>query len=112
MKGWDTGHDNLAMYTIDFLNPENSSDAYISTGIDEDARHVAMMSSLSATNDYILGFEDLKRPWGDNDFNDAVFRIRPTRSPRCSRTSRQLKPSSACRRPLCRNWATAQPVYC
>ncbi|WP_243431776.1 DUF4114 domain-containing protein [Aliamphritea spongicola] len=76
VKGWDTGHDNLAMYTIDFLNPENSSDAYISTGIDEDARHVAMMSSLSATNDYILGFEDLKRPWGDNDFNDAVFRIR------------------------------------
>lgn len=76
VKGWDTNHDNLAMYTLDFLNPENSSDAYLYTGIDEDARHVAMMSSLSADNDYILGFEDLKRPYGDNDFNDAVFRIR------------------------------------
>lgn len=76
VNGIDNSRDPLTMYSVDFLNPENSSLAYLEIGIDEDARHVAMMSSVSADNELILGFEDLKRPWGDNDFNDAVFRIR------------------------------------
>lgn len=75
VKGWDdTGSDPLAMYTVDFLNPENDS-ANTLENPDENSRHVAMMSSLSADNDMILGFEDLVRPGGDNDFNDAVFLI-------------------------------------
>ncbi|WP_415911899.1 DUF4114 domain-containing protein [Neptuniibacter sp. QD37_11] len=76
VKGWDyTSSDPLTMYTIDFLNPENDSFATIDNA-DEYSRHVAMMSSLSAEDDIILGFEDLVRPYGDNDFNDAVFSIR------------------------------------
>ena len=57
-----------------FLNPENNANATLGNA-DEDARHVAMMTT-SAENEVILGFEDLVRPGGDNDFNDAVFRIR------------------------------------
>ena len=76
VNGWDnTYRDPLTMYTIDFLNPENSA----SNTIDNAAtysRHVAMMSSVSGDNEVILGFEDLVRPYGDNDFNDAVFVVR------------------------------------
>ncbi len=76
VKGWDYKKDSqLAFFSIDFLNPENSDSATLNNA-DENARHVAMMSSVSADNEVILGFEDLVRPYGDNDFNDAVFRIR------------------------------------
>jgi hypothetical protein len=75
VKGWDTSTDPLAMYTIDFLNPENNASATIDN-VDINSRHVAMMTSLSGENELVLGFEDLVRPQGDNDFNDAVFRIR------------------------------------
>lgn len=76
VKGWDVpGLDPIALYTIDYLNPENSTDSTIDNA-GAYSRHVAMMNSLSADNDIIMGFEDLIRPGGDNDFNDAVFRIR------------------------------------
>ncbi|MBE9396126.1 DUF4114 domain-containing protein [Pontibacterium sp. N1Y112] len=75
VNSWDNNKNTLAMYTVDFLNPENSASA-TSDNTDINARHVAMMNSLSADNDIIIGFEDLVRPYGDNDFNDAVFRIR------------------------------------
>lgn len=75
VAGWDNNKDPLVMYTLDFLNPENNASATFGDA-DENARHVAMMNSLSADNDLIIGFEDLVRPGGDNDFNDAVFRIR------------------------------------
>jgi len=75
VKGWDYDvPDPLAFYSVDFLNPENNPYATLGNA-DEDARHVAMMTT-SADNEVILGFEDLVRPGGDNDFNDAVFRIR------------------------------------
>jgi len=75
VNGWDNDLDPLTMYTIDFLNPENDASATIDNP-DEYSRHVAMMFSDQAEDELILGFEDLKRPYGDNDFNDAVFRIR------------------------------------
>jgi len=76
VNGWDTSYaDPLTMYTIDFLNPENNEFATIDN-VDINSRHVAMMTSLADENELILGFEDLVRPYGDNDFNDAVFRIR------------------------------------
>jgi len=75
VKGWDYDiPDPLAFYSVDFLNPENNASATLGNA-DEDARHVAMMTT-SGDNEVILGFEDLVRPGGDNDFNDAVFRIR------------------------------------
>lgn len=76
VKGWDyESPDPLAFYSVDFLNPENSADATLNN-VDEDSRHVAMMTTTTGDNEVILGFEDLVRPAGDNDFNDAVFRIR------------------------------------
>jgi len=76
VKGWDiTNLDPKVFYTVDFLNPENSPTATEDNPA-EYSRHVAMMNSVSADNDIIIGFEDLVRPGGDNDFNDAVFRVR------------------------------------
>lgn len=76
VRGWDTSQpDPLAMYTIDFLNPENSASATIDNS-GTYSRHVAMMETMSGENEVILGFEDLVRPGGDNDFNDAVFLVR------------------------------------
>lgn len=76
VKGWDyTSQDPLAMFTLDFLNPENNAFATLEN-TDTYSRHVAMMNSVSGDNEVILGFEDLLRPYGDNDFNDAVFLVR------------------------------------
>ncbi|EAR62020.1 DUF4114 domain-containing protein [Neptuniibacter caesariensis] len=76
VKGWDyTSQDPLAMYTLDFLNPENNFAATLDNSATY-SRHVAMMNSISGDNEIILGFEDLVRPQGDNDFNDAVFLVR------------------------------------
>ncbi len=75
VKGIDTLAETMAFYTVDFLNPENIGTATIDNA-GENSRHVAMMTTLSGENEVILGFEDLVRPGGDNDFNDAVFRVR------------------------------------
>ena len=75
VRGVDTLAETMAFYTVDFLNPENIGTATIDNA-GENSRHVAMMTTLSGDNEVILGFEDLVRPGGDNDFNDAVFRVR------------------------------------
>ena len=74
VKGWDDSSDPLTFYSMDFLNPENLPTANLDA-IDPDSRHVAMMSDANDEG-LILGFEDLLRPYGDNDFNDSVFLIR------------------------------------
>lgn len=74
VKGWDNNQDPLTFYSVDFLNPENSPTATLGN-VDSNARHVAMMTD-STDSGVILGFEDLLRPYGDNDFNDSVFLIR------------------------------------
>ncbi len=74
VKGWDDSSDPLTFYSMDFLNPENLPTANLDS-FDSDARHVAMMTDASDEG-LILGFEDLLRPYGDNDFNDSVFLIR------------------------------------
>ena len=72
IRGLDQPGDPNVYYSLDFLNPENSASATL-TSPDSDARHVAMMFATEASEEVIVGFEDLRRPWGDNDFNDAVF---------------------------------------
>lgn len=74
VKGWDTNQDPLTFYSVDFLNPENTATANLDS-FDLNSRHVAMMTD-STDSGVILGFEDLRRPYGDNDFNDSVFLIR------------------------------------
>jgi hypothetical protein len=67
------GEKNM-FYGLDFLNPEaDASSYYGSGGLNDNSRHVAMLFADSEADQVILGFEDLIRPWGDNDFNDAVF---------------------------------------
>lgn len=76
VKGIDTNEDPLTFYSVDFLNPENSAEATFDTAA-ESSRHVAMMFADNSQNELIMSFEDLLRPYAsDEDFNDAVFRIR------------------------------------
>jgi|GEM_PF-775858 len=72
VQGWDNSNNPITFYSVDFLNPENDGTATIDNAA-EDSRHIAMMSSSEQPDQIILGFEDLVRPGGDNDFNDALF---------------------------------------
>lgn len=76
VRGWDTPQEISTYYSMDFLNPENSASASMDDASDV-ARHVAMLN-VAEEDQLILGFEDLLRPYGDNDFNDAVFIVRTT----------------------------------
>lgn len=71
-------------YGLDFLNPEALGSSTIDSsqsGVADDGsaihneRHVAMLFADDNQDQIILGFEDLIRPDGDNDFNDVVFTI-------------------------------------
>ena len=55
-------------YSLQHLNPES----------DESLRqHMAALYD-PYVKEVVLGFEDLPRTWGDNDFNDAVFSVKTT----------------------------------
>lgn len=77
VAGWD---DNTStrntFWTVDMLNQENDASATVDN-VSSVSRHVAMLD-VEGQNQLVLGFEDLVRPGGDNDFNDAVFVIRTT----------------------------------
>lgn len=45
-------------------------------------------------NEVILGFEDLPRSWGDNDFNDAVFSVKTTPETAIDTTPLTVMPAS------------------
>lgn len=53
-------------YTLQNLNPES----------DPSLRQHAVLLYDEEVSEVILGFEDLPRNWGDNDFNDAVFSVK------------------------------------
>ena len=76
VNGWDNGREMATYYTVDMLNPENPASASLDN-VSDVARHTAMLNVVGE-NQLLLGFEDLRRPYGDNDFNDAVFIIRTT----------------------------------
>lgn len=68
---WWTGVKDFQIpyyYSISALNPE------------QDATLKQHMVALydEDINEVLLGFEDLPRTWGDNDFNDAVFSVKAT----------------------------------
>ncbi len=76
VKGYSDNSEPLTFYTVDMLNPENQPSYNQSTSsLEANTRHVAMLFNGSKQEDILMGFEDLYRPWGDNDFNDAVFRV-------------------------------------
>lgn len=74
VNGWDNGADPNTYWSVDFLNPENTVGATIDD-VSRTTRHSAMLNVMDA-NQVIVGFEDLNRATGDNDFNDAVFIVR------------------------------------
>jgi hypothetical protein len=74
VNGVDNYKDNPTYWSMDFLNPENTDDATIDD-ISRETRHLAMLN-VSDANQVLVGFEDLNRRSGDNDFNDAVFIVR------------------------------------
>ncbi len=55
-------------YSLKHLNPESSESL---------RQHMAALYD-PYVEEVILGFEDLPRTWGDNDFNDAVFSVKAT----------------------------------
>lgn len=74
VSGFDEAGDPNTFYSLDFLNPEAGAFATIDTA-DENARHTAMMFTDTSKDSILVGFEDLIRPYGDNDFNDAIFLV-------------------------------------
>lgn len=55
-------------YSLKHLNPEST---------DSLRQHMAALYD-PYVDEVVLGFEDLPRTWGDNDFNDAVFSVKTT----------------------------------
>jgi LruC domain-containing protein len=55
-------------YSLQDLNPES----------DPELRQHMVLLYDDEVSEVILGFEDLPRTWGDNDFNDAVFSVKST----------------------------------
>ncbi|RED43786.1 uncharacterized protein DUF4114 [Aestuariispira insulae] len=74
IKGWDNNQEVNTYWSLDFLNPENAASATLDD-VSDVSRHVAMLN-VEGENQILMGFEDLLRPYGDNDFNDAVFLVR------------------------------------
>lgn len=54
------------------------TDSYLNTFTSEEYQQHTILLSNEQENKFLLGFEDIKRPGGDNDFNDAVFYITAT----------------------------------
>ncbi|WP_394221572.1 LruC domain-containing protein [Alteromonas gracilis] len=55
-------------YSLSHLNPEK----------DESLKQHMVLLFDEETDEAVLGFEDLPRTWGDNDFNDALFSVKAT----------------------------------
>ena len=59
---------NTPFYSLSSLNPETTADY---------RRH--NVAFLDTENEFlVLGFEDIQRPSGDNDFNDLIFTVEVT----------------------------------
>lgn len=51
------------------------SDSHLNTFTTEEYRQQTILLNYEQENQLLLGFEDIMRPGGDNDFNDAVFYV-------------------------------------
>ena len=70
---WATGVKPFATnyyYSLKHLNPES----------DESLKQHTVLLYDEEVSEVIIGFEDLPRTWGDNDFNDAIFSVKSTPS--------------------------------
>lgn len=83
---WDTGvkpYRTNYFYSLQHLNPESDPELkqHTVTLYDEEVSEV------------IIGFEDLPRTWGDNDFNDAIFSVKSTPSTAIDASELNIIPS-------------------
>lgn len=70
---WDTGVKPYGVpyyFSLKSLNPEQ----------DESLKQHTVTLYDHEVSEVIIGFEDLPRNWGDNDFNDAIFSVKSTPS--------------------------------
>ncbi|KZN66743.1 LruC domain-containing protein [Pseudoalteromonas luteoviolacea] len=74
VKNWQIPY----YYSISSLNPEPT----------EELRQHCVLLYDEQEQEVVIGFEDLPRTWGDNDFNDAVFSV--TASPGSAISSTNL----------------------
>ncbi|KZX00500.1 hypothetical protein JL49_11475 [Pseudoalteromonas luteoviolacea] len=74
VKNWQIPY----YYSISALNPEPT----------EELRQHCVLLYDEQEQEVVIGFEDLPRTWGDNDFNDAVFSV--TASPGSAISSTNL----------------------
>ncbi len=68
---WNSGVKTYAVpyyYSLKSLNPEQ----------DESLKQHTVLLYDTEVSEVIIGFEDLPRTWGDNDFNDAIFSVKST----------------------------------
>ena len=75
---WFLVPDGWTGSTVDNTNPalpiRYSNDALNTFTTSQSRRHVLLLNDRSLEK-ILVGFEDLNRPQGDNDFNDAVFYV-------------------------------------
>lgn len=83
---YDTGVKPSAVpyyYSLQGLNPESNPAI---------RQHMVLLYDQEVA-EVILGFEDLPREWGDNDFNDAVFSVKATPATALSTENLIIMPS-------------------
>ncbi|TPV54304.1 LruC domain-containing protein [Aestuariibacter sp. GS-14] len=71
-------------YSLKHLNPEST---------DSLRQHMAALYD-PYVDEVVLGFEDLPRTWGDNDFNDAVFSVKTTPSTALDKSNLIIMPEA------------------
>lgn len=70
-------------YSLKNLNPES----------DPSLRQHTVLLYDEEVQEVIIGFEDLPRTWGDNDFNDAIFSVKATPATAISSTQLSKMPA-------------------
>lgn len=67
-QGWNDGNICLKSHVV-------FSDSHLNTFTTEEYRQQTILLNYEREERLLLGFEDIMRPDGDNDFNDAVFYV-------------------------------------
>ncbi|NKC17566.1 LruC domain-containing protein [Pseudoalteromonas galatheae] len=71
-------------YSLSHLNPES----------DESLKQHCVLLHDEEQNEVVIGFEDLPRTWGDNDFNDALFSVKSSPETAISASNLSTMPES------------------
>lgn len=81
MGNWDgqTSNNSAVKSLVNLSNPIFFSNSSLNTGNSTGYKHQCMaFESSTNPGQIIMGFEDIRRPGGDQDFNDALFSLTVT----------------------------------